>query len=84
MAYKKDYTKKTADEWFASKKWTAFLMTVPLGRTIDRECESAREVLAIRAIAGGLSGANSNCERRFSVTTDVNNERRIFVTAYKK
>lgn len=84
MTYKKDYSAKTADEWFASKKWTAFLMTIPLGRVVDKECESAREVLAIRAVAGGLSGAKNPCERRFSVTTDVNDEKRIFVTAYKK
>lgn len=78
------YSAKSADEWFAAKKWTAFLLTIPLGRATDKECESAREVLVIRAIAGGLSGASNSCGRRFSVTTDVENEKRIFVTAYKK
>ncbi len=84
MAYKKDYSSKTADEWFSMKKWTGFLMTIPVGRTIDKECDSVRDVLAIRSTAGGLSGAKNPCGRRFSVTTDVNNERKIFVTAYKK
>jgi hypothetical protein len=84
MKYNKDYSARTADEWFSMKKWTAFLMTIPLGRTIDKECESVREVLAIRAVAGNLSGQNSSCERRFSVTTDVINEKKVFVTASKK
>lgn len=84
MAYKKDYASKTADEWFSLKKWTGFLMTIPVGRTIDKECDNVRDVLALRSTAGKLSNPKNFCKRRFSITTDPNNEKRIFATAFIK
>lgn len=80
----KDYTTKTADEWFSLKKWTGYLMTLPLGRTDSRDCKSYREVLAIRSTAGLLSGPKVDCGRTFSVTTDKDDELKIFVKAEKK
>lgn len=81
--YIKDYSTKTADEWFSLKKWTGFLMSLPLGRTVSKDCESLRDVLALRSTASTISNAD-NSGRRFSVTTDVNDERKVFVTATKK
>lgn len=43
-----------------------------------------RDVLTIRAVDGLLSGANSECDRKFSVMADVSEERVIYVNAYKK
>lgn len=81
--YNKDYSTKTADEWFSLKKWTGFLMTIPLGRTVQKDCDSMRDVLALRSTASNLSTAYS-CGRKFSITTDVENELKVFVTATKK
>ncbi len=82
--YTKDYSTKTADEWFSLKKWKGFLLTIPLGRVVTKECDSVRDVLAIRSTAGALSGQNDECDRRFSVMTGIDNERVINVTATKK
>lgn len=81
--YNKDYSTKTADEWFSLKKWTGFLMTIPLGRTVQKDCESMRDVLALRSTASNLSTAD-RCGRKFSITTDVGSELRVYVTATKK
>lgn len=81
--YNKNYSTKTADEWFSLKKWTGFLMTIPLGRTIQKDCESMRDVLALRSTASTISQADSSA-RRLSVTTDVYCELRVYVTATKK
>ena len=85
MKYKKDYSTKTADEWFILKKWTAFLMTIPLDRPIVKECESVREVLAIRAVAATLSNdTDPERDRVFSVKTTPDNEKMICINATKK
>ncbi len=81
--YKKDYSKKTADEWFKERGWTGFLMRIPLGRTVKKQLDSTRDLLSLRAIAGSLS-SNSSCKRKFSVTTDAVDESIVFVTATKK
>ncbi len=81
--YNKDYSTKTADEWFSLKKWTGFLMTIPLGRTIQKDCDCMRDVLALRSTASTISNSDSS-KRKFSVTTDVDNELRVFITAIKK
>ena len=82
--YNKDYSTKTADEWFKERGWTGFLMTIPLGRTVKKQLDNTRDLLSLRATAGNLSSASSSCERKFSVTTDVEDESIIFVTATKK
>jgi len=84
MEYNKDYTTKTADEWFSLKKWSGFLMTIPLGRTVSKTCESARDILNIRATAGYLASKERDCGRRFIVSTDQDNELVMYVTALKK
>ena len=84
MKYNKDYSGKTADEWFAEKRWTGFLMRIPYDRTIVKECASVREVLAIRATASALSANNSSINRRFKITTEPSNEKMICVTATRK
>lgn len=83
--YNIDYSTKTADEWFSLKKWTAFLMRLPVGRIVSKDCATVREALVIRATASGLSSAPAErCPNRFSVKTDPDNERRIFVSTEKK
>lgn len=81
--YNKDYSTKTADEWFSLKKWTGFLMTIPLGRTVQKDCESMRDVLALRSTASTISNADGS-GLKFSVTTDVGDELKVYVTATKK
>lgn len=82
--YNKDYSKKTADEWFKERVWTGFLKTIPPGRTVKKRLDSTRDLLSLRAIAGSLSSASSSCKYKFSVTTDVEDESIIYVTATKK
>lgn len=84
MEYNKDYTTKTADEWFSLKKWSGFLMTIPLGRSVIKTCDNMREVLSIRATAAYLSGEGRDCGRTFSIETDVSDERKIVIKAQKK
>lgn len=79
----RDYSSKTADEWFALKKWTGFLMQLPIGRPVMKECESARDLLAIRAVAANLS-TSQDCGLRFSVRTEAENEKIIIVEVTKK
>lgn len=79
----RDYSNKTADEWFASGKWTGFLMNIPAGKSITKECRSSRDIPAIRTTAAMLSN-NPECGLRFSVGTDVNNERLVTVEAKRK
>lgn len=64
----KDYSSKTAEEWFSLKKWTGFLMRLPLGRARVFQCDTFGELLKIRATASWLSG-REGCDRAFSITT---------------
>ena len=85
MKYKRDYTTKTADEWFSLKKWTGFLMRLQVGRTVDKECNNIRDLLAIRAVAATLSSAPiEDCPYKYSVTTNTENALKIYVKASKK
>lgn len=81
IKYNKDYTSKTAEEWFSLKKWTGFLMRLPFGRTLPFTCDSVREVLRIRATAGAIA---KNGDRSFKVSMDANNEKMFYITANKK
>ena len=67
--YNKDYSAKTAMEWFSERKWTGFLMRIPLNKTKGYPCTNANDVMSIRAIASMLS-TDPLCERKFSVTAD--------------
>ena len=67
MKYNKDYSKKTADEWFAERKWTGFLMQIPLNRLVVKDCGSIRDLLSLRSTAGMMSSAPAeDCDRCFS------------------
>ena len=84
--YKKDYSAKSYDEWFEQGKWTAFLLTIPLGRVIVKDCKSYRDVLSLRSVAGGISGSKDPCGRKISVTTDTepNKALTVYIKAEKK
>lgn len=67
--YTKDYSAKTAMEWLAERKWTGFLMRLPLNKTKGYPCQNANDAMSIRATASQLSN-NDACERKFSVVVD--------------
>ena len=84
MNYKKDYSAKTADEWFSEKKWTAFLMSLPLGRTRDYTCDNYTEINKIRTIASMLTKRGE--DRKFSITTadDAATSYKFYIKADKR
>ena len=67
--YIKDYSAKTAMEWLAERKWTGFLMRLPLNKTKGYPCQNANDAMSIRATASALSN-NRDCDRKFSVIVD--------------
>lgn len=79
----RDYSNKTADEWFALKKWTGFLVQLQVDRPFARECESVRDILAIRAKAAALV-SNPEFDRKISVKTDPYNEKIVIVETKRK
>lgn len=82
MEYNKDYSKKTAMEWLAERKWTGFLMRIPLDKTKGYPCKNANDLMSIRATASMLSN-NPDCERKFSITADFDTKV-ITITATQK
>lgn len=77
-------TNVTSEEWLARKKWTKFLMSLPLGksRTFEVEPVGERYLHLIRVTAAAMSN-NDNCDRKFSVITDA--DRKYFtVTTSRK
>ncbi len=74
MEYNKDYNAKTADEWFVLGKWTGYLMTLPIGKTDGRVCDTVRDILSLRATATMLT-KKQECDREFDVRIDL--EKRI-------
>lgn len=82
MKYAKDYSVKTAKEWFDEKKWTAFLMSVPIGKAKGYPCDDANKLMSIRVTASTLN-KNPNCDRVFKITADFDTKV-ITVTATKK
>lgn len=78
----KDYSGKTAMEWLAERKWTGFLMRIPLDKTKGYPCKNANDVMSIRATASMLSN-NEECDRRFTVIADFDT-RIVTITATKK
>lgn len=77
-------TNITSEEWLARKKWTKFLMSLPLGksRTFEVEPVGEHHLHLIRVTAAAMSN-NDNCDRKFSVITDA--DRKYFtVTTSRK
>jgi hypothetical protein len=77
-----DYSVKTAKEWFDEGRWTAFLMSVPLGKAKGYPCGDANKLMSIRVTASTLNN-NPDCDRRFKVTADFDTKV-ITITATKK
>lgn len=67
--YNKDYTGKTWRQWLSERKWTGFLMRVPLNKSKGYPCENANDLMSIRATASMLT-QNPECDRKFSVAVD--------------
>lgn len=82
MKYNKDYSTKTAKEWLAERKWTAFLMQVPLGKTQPYLVADANDLNSIRSTASMLN-KDQDCDRTFVVSVDFGTAV-IAVTATKK
>lgn len=80
--YIKDYSGKAAEEWLAERKWTGFLMRVPLRTTRDYSVANANDAMSIRSTASMLTN-NEECDRTFRVTIDFN-QMKVYVTAEKK
>ena len=77
--YNKDYTTKTADEWFSLKKWTAYLMQIPIGKNDGRVCETTADLLSLRSTATMLSAKDKEeCDRAFDVSIDI--EKKMIMT----
>ena len=70
MNYKKDYSGESAEYWLANRKWTGFLMNVPIGEEKEYYCTSASDVMTIRATASQMSN-DPDCDRAFSIYTDL-------------
>lgn len=82
MKYNKDYSTKTAKEWLAEKKWTAFLMQVPVGDACPFVVSDPNNLNSIRSTAVMLN-ADKDCPKRFAVKVDFANGA-IAVTATLK
>lgn len=78
----RSYTGKTADEWLANRKWTGFLMTIPLDEEVERRVMDASDAMSIRTTASMLN-RNDNCDRLFKVGIKFNS-RDVTVIATKK
>ena len=76
------YSGKSADEWLSNRKWTGFLMTVPLGEAITRRVMDSNDAMSIRTTASMLN-KNGNCGRTFKVVIDFDS-REVTVTATNK
>ena len=78
----KDYSIKTAKEWLDERRWTAFLMSVPLDNEKKYQCRNANDMMSIRVTASTLNN-DPECDRRFTVAVDFDT-RVITITATKK
>lgn len=82
MKYNKDYSTKTAKEWLAERKWTAFLMQVPVGKAQPFIVDDSNDINSIRSTASMLN-KDAECDRTFDVSVDFANGA-IAVTATMK
>lgn len=80
--YNKDYSAKTAMEWLADRKWTGFLMCIPLDKPKGYPCKNANDASSIRSTASMLNN-NNDCDRRFKVDVDYDTKI-VTITATKK
>lgn len=78
----KDYSSKTAMEWLELRKWTGFLMRIPLDKSKGYPCKNANDAMSIRATASMLNN-NDECDRRFKVVVDFDTKI-VTVTATNK
>ena len=69
MKYNKDYTTKTAKEWLDMRKWTAFLMQVPIGKAQPFVVKDANDINSIRSTASTMTN-DAECDRSFEVGVD--------------
>lgn len=76
------YSGKTFEEWLAKKKWTGFLMTVPLDESVECRVMDSNSAMSIRTTASMLN-QNENCDRKFEVKINFDS-RTVKVTATKK
>ena len=81
-ASNKDYSSKTAKEWLSAKKWTAFLMSVPVGKPMGYPCDDSNYLMRIRVTASMLN-KDPKCDRSFKIYADFDSKV-ITVTATKK
>ena len=83
--YTKDYSSKTAEEWFSLGKWTACLMQLPLVGTTRLVCNSLVDITKLRTTASLLS-AKEDFDREFfiNVDKDYQTNNTIYVRASKK
>lgn len=73
MGYNKDYTIKTAKEWLAERKWTAFLMRIPAdGEMHPYLVNDPNDLNSIRSTVAMLN-ANDECDREFKIKVDFEN-----------
>ncbi len=79
---KKDYSSKTAKEWLAEGKWTAFLMSVPLDKPMGYPCADSNHIMRIRVTAS-MMNKDPKVDRSFKVTADFDTKV-ITVTATNK
>lgn len=80
--YNKDYSHKTAEEWLVERKWTGFLMRVPLRASKSYKVMNANDAMSIRTTASALTN-NPECDRTFQVTINFGGNE-VVVTANKK
>jgi hypothetical protein len=57
------------DEWLKRKRWTNFLLTIPLDKTKGYPFENGNDLTTIRVIASQMNSSRS-CDRRFVVEID--------------
>lgn len=73
MKYNKDYTTKTAKEWLAERKWTAFLMRVPVdGEMHPYLVGDPNDLNSIRSTVAMLN-TDPDCDRKFQIKVDFEN-----------
>lgn len=71
--YNKDYSSKTAKQWLDERKWTGFLMRLPLNKEKVFTFKSANDIMSIRATASMLT-KNTDCERKFSTVSNLDDK----------
>lgn len=70
MNYKKDYSGESAEYWLSIRKWTGFLINVPIDEEKIYYCPSPQDILSIRSTASQMSN-DPDCDRTFSIYTDL-------------